>query len=118
MAENERIFTFQYNNGVAIVHGDPFAVYRKLAQLLDGDPEGVLNASQPAAGKEEAGASVQRLAAEGRLVDAVREAFGMAPVDPATGAGATEWHCHAALDRYLEYADAQKKTRASSPTSA
>ena len=115
---------FPYFNGAAQVWGDPLAIYRALMKEFDGDTTPVLEAfrsrAQIPAGTppEEAAAAMAAgeacwTAAAGRLVEFVRKAFAMVPFDPATGCGATEEDCLAALEAYHAWMATKKAPAAS-----
>lgn len=97
---------FRYFNGVADVYGDPVAIYRQLLGAFGGDLDLIVENSLHPAPEVSAPAI-------GRLVDAVRSAFSMVPFDPATGEGATEPDCLAALDQWRGWIQ-EKKSRAAS----
>lgn len=98
---------FPYWNGEAAVCGDPLAVRRRLTLALQGG--GVNALLQEANGADELAAA----AATGRLVDAVRQAFEMAPFDPATGRGATEEDCRRALRSFSDFLEKKNQSTAS-----
>lgn len=104
-SEQERK-VFSYWNGVATVHGDPLLIYRRFLKGLDGDPNPVLEQM----GHEEPGVWVPAVE---RLMPVLREAFDMAPFDPATGQGATEGDCLAALAAWQAWMQAKKERAAS-----
>lgn len=79
---------FKYHTGAAEQYGDPLAIERKLRALTAGQP-GKLAAQT--ADPELDDASWAR--AEEKLIQAVREAFEMAPFDKTTGQGATDAMC-------------------------
>lgn len=107
---------FQYWNGSATVFADPMAVHRELTLALDGNPQAVLEKLE----KDEQGEYRQplpvALQALGKLLAAVRQVFQMPAIAPATGEGATDDECLAAVNAYLAWADQKKTRRAGSPT--
>lgn len=107
--EQRRIF--QYHNGSGEVWGDPLPIGRHMRQQLGGDPNEALKDAR----SEDVAV---RDAATERLVQAVRVAFDMVPFDKATGTGADEAICLAALDRFLTWNEDQKKSAVSSPKPA
>lgn len=115
---------FPYFNGSAQVWGDPLAIYRALMKEFEGDTKPILEAFRSRAlvpegtPPEEAAAALAAgearwTAAAGRLVEFVRRAFAMAPFDPATGTGATEEDCLAALEDYHAWMRSKKAPAAS-----
>ncbi len=101
---------FPFFDGKEDVFGDPMRIHRLLFKLLDGDPNRVIEQSESedilVAGP-----------AEELLLEAIREAFEMAPYDRRTGQGATEAHCHAALEAFATFSDEKKTPQENSPTS-
>lgn len=99
---------FQYHDGTAEVFGDPVTIHRRLTAYLDGNPNQVIEATQNAD-------PLAAMHANDRLLAAVRVAFEM-PFDKATGEGATEDECFAALDKFTEYLEKKGPNGASTPT--
>ena len=119
-AHGERM-AYRYHDGKGEVWADPVLLHRKLVRALDGDLAAAFEAVQvkrtrlPAA----PGATVdltapappmvelphdmlRRLDGEERMAAAGRQAFGLAPFDPATGQGATDGK---ALELVYSFAD-------------
>jgi len=97
---------FRYFNGAAEAYGDPVRVYRRLLTALGGDLDVVLEHTRHPS-VEVSGPALERLA------DAARFAFDLAPFDPATGAGATEPDCLAAVESWAAWMRAKKGRAAS-----
>ena len=101
---------FRFFDGEKPRYGDPLKIHRELYMAL-GSPDEVFAAYEsddPAAW----------MPAAGRIAEAARLAFPMAPFDPATGKGATEQHCRDAVDALWACLAGEKKagTTAGSPT--
>lgn len=124
---------FRYHDGHCERAGDPFAIRRRLDACL-GNVNRVLAdchvADPPARPADYPGdqpwppadwsppeAAVMHAAeAKGRLLDAVRVAFEMAPFEATTGTGALESHCEAAFVAYSAFCAKKKPSAASTPT--
>jgi hypothetical protein len=106
---------FTYHDGAGQVFADPVAVYRRFMEAVGGDPDPLLQAAQrPQDGApEEPGALLRRLDAERQLADAARTALPMRPFDPATGEGATDEDCLAALYAWMEWLEGNARRAAS-----
>lgn len=96
---------FKYSNGLRIVHGDPFLLWRKmcshpvnLQELLPALESG----AEPDATK---------------AIDALVEVFGLVKLDPATGKGLTDWEVVEVLDSFNQYLASLKKNGDPGPTS-
>ena len=114
---------FGYFDGQQDRMGDPFAVRRRLDAQL-GNVNRVLQEChadypppQPVGWEKDwpppdwhppEAAVMDAAAARGRLVEAVRIAFEMAPFDPETGTGALESDCNEAFRAYSDFS--QKKS--------
>jgi hypothetical protein len=115
-AEQRNIFA--YNDGCREVFGDPVAIDRRLTQALGCSPHLVLtDAKATLPGTTELNGPVAFPAIE-RLMAATRQAFEMAPFDKATGMGAREEDCLAALNAFCSYMQVKKKNTAPSRTSS
>lgn len=92
---------FEYYNGERNVFGDPLRIWRTLNNLLEGDPNKVL---------QEAKSPIVDIAhpAQEKVLGAVDAAFEMVPFDSVTGYGAMESDRLAALDSFLVWV--QKKS--------
>jgi hypothetical protein len=97
---------FAYFNGLATVYGDPMRVLRAMLAAFDGDPN-------PTIEQMDSPEPTLWVPAAERMVAAVREVFGMAPFDPATGQGATDADCLAALQAWQGWMAAKKAPAAS-----
>lgn len=97
---------FAYFDGARTVYADPLQVLRRWVLFFDGDP----NPTHEAMYSDE---PMVRLPAQERVVAGVRAAFDMAPFDPATGAGATDADCLAALRAWEDWLAAKKAPAAS-----
>lgn len=106
---------FRYHDGRGEVWADPLAVYRRFVTALGGNPDPVLEAARaPGPGKGETpGDLLRRLDAERQLAEAARQALPMQPFDPATGEGATDSDCLAALYAWLEWLEGNAPRAAS-----
>jgi hypothetical protein len=142
-ADSERLI-FQAEAGAGRRWYDPQRVYRRLLMATGGDLAAAIAAAQrpgprPAdprhaatleealakeAGLEapdEAGPGpagpvpLEVLQAEERLLDAVRFAFELSPLDPETGSGTPDELCWAALAAYSEFVGQKKRTPPASP---
>lgn len=116
---------FKYHNGEKEIWADPLAIRRQLTLAFGGDPDAALDAAQPPVyvkapdGSEppvNPVAEVHAARGLGRLMEGVREAFGMTPFDPDSGKGATEEQCMKALQAYLDFLESKKKLPEDSPT--
>lgn len=97
---------FSYFNGKERVFGNPLRLQRDLYAAL-GDPDAAF------ADSEKGDCRAQNI-----IVDNVREVFGMAPFDPATGEGADDDCCEDALSALWAFLDAKKKRHAGLPISS
>lgn len=104
--EERRVFA--YHDGAGTVHGDPLAIWRRMLAAFDGDLDVVLEQAR----HDQAAVWAPAM---GRLVEAVRDVFAMRPFDPATGQGATDEDCLAALRAWQGWLAKKKATAASSP---
>lgn len=104
-SEQERK-VFSYYDGAQRVFGDPMRILRGMLREFAGDPNPALE------NMNHAEAAVWVPAMEG-VVAAVRIAFDMVPYDKATGTGATEADCLAALHAWQEYLNSKKAPAAS-----
>lgn len=110
MSSSNQKSIFQYYNGKRSVWGDPLEIEDMMNYLLAGEPGKVTdqtNVNDPEV----------YVPATNRLVEAVREAFKMAPFDEATGEGATRQDCLDASNAYLRYKKSLKKSTADPSTS-
>jgi hypothetical protein len=106
---------FAYHDGAGTAYADPVAVYRRFMEAVGGDPDPLLKAAQrPAPGAaEDPGGLLRRLDAERLLALAARAALPMRPFDPATGEGATDEDCLAALYAWMEWLEGNAARAAS-----
>lgn len=100
---------FKFWNGTRHVWGDPLALSRRLDAVL-GDPDAVFEAIRSEDMRE-------RHAALECLIANVREVFAMPPIDPETGAGATEEDVQTALRALWKFL-AKKKPSTDTPPSS
>lgn len=129
--------TFQYHNGLSLVYGDPLVIEDELYAALGDDSAFEAAQYRPPSVEQQAretrnlgpedlahyrtdlaGRRQQAAAARAAIWGAVREAFHMAPFDPATGQGATAADCNAALLALWDHLAGQKKSTGDSPTSS
>lgn len=115
MFTDERRRVFPYDSGGGPVYGDPVAIQTRLTVALGGRLNRLLadfyfDSKQDGLTEEqrEAGRLASCAAAE-QIRAAVREAFGLVPFDPLTGAGATAADCDRALAAWLRWVDEAKK---------
>jgi len=82
---------YSYHNGERTVCADPLELRRFLRLAAGQDPGKLAQHAAPLYGGVDLSAEAYQLAqaAEERLVDAVRKAFGLVAFDSATGTGAT-----------------------------
>ena len=92
-------------------YADPLMVQEQLWALLDGDANQFLRAAR----SEDARV---RWHAWQRLAQAVPQAFGLPPFDPATGQGTTLRECRLLLDGFLDWCEELKKKLDISPISS
>jgi hypothetical protein len=100
--EERAIFKYDPTGTGKDVHADPLSLDRALTGLLLGDVKGALDAAYAEAGVVDG--SMQR------LIDAVRKAFGLTPLDPETGAGTTDAMVLGLLHRFSVFMNTLKKT--------
>jgi hypothetical protein len=94
--EQERLIFGPYCNGIREVYADPLRVFRRLHQMLEGEPNKfILQANS--------GDAVGRLRAKERLADATVYALELTPFDPETGKGVLLEQVEALLRDYLEF---------------
>lgn len=112
--------TFRYHDGAAEVHGDPAALRRDLFLATAGRLNALLrdyyagNAARRrgATGDDLTAAELLSCEAAAVLLPSVRNVFGLKPLDPATGQGATDDDADAVLCAFLNYlTSVKKKTR-------
>jgi hypothetical protein len=131
-ASDRRVFG-PYHDGRGEAYADPLEAHRllyqqaggRLGQLLDdarasGPVDSPDDSEEARALKARNRAEIDARAFGAALVllAAARKAFQMAPFDRATGQGATEAGCWEVLDSFLVFLDDEKKSTATSPTSA
>jgi hypothetical protein len=92
---------FPYHNGQSQVFADPLALQRKLNVLLQGDIGTVVKEAYTATVGDTGGAMQ-------KLLDAIREAFSLSPVDPATGQGITDLMALSIFRQFGEFLSAKK----------
>jgi hypothetical protein len=109
-SDADRAIFGPFFNGQGMVYADPLRVYRELSLELDGDPQLWIARSRDDDPRT-------RLVAEGRLVQASRSAFGLAPFEPDSGQGAQDQDALTALRSYLVWLDQKKSSGLTSPTS-
>lgn len=107
---NTKVFG-PYFNGDEEVFGDPVVIHRRLWAQLQGRPNDYFDLIR----QHEAEPVKSAQAAES-VEMAVRHAFSMIPFDPATGQGATQEDCFAALNLFLAYKDEKKVSGSGSQT--
>lgn len=126
--KEKRIFAFYLEDGNAeddnVRYADPLAVRRELLRHTGGMLNDLLDKDQLAYEQAVSGEQVQPAVvadgadAEGRVVDAVRSAFGLTPIDPNTGEGSTDEYCKALLKEFLVYLEKKSPSTVTSLTSA
>jgi hypothetical protein len=102
---------FAYHNGRQQVHGDPLRIERVLTAILDGNVNRALQQAR------DAGDPKRTFEAMDRLLGAVRNAFDLHRLDPATGQGATETDCCRILSEFVEWMEKKDWRAESLPTS-
>lgn len=100
---------YKYFNGIQEVYADPLMVHRHLMRLLDGASERIVNE----ANSDDVAISTP---ARDKLVAATRQAFGLLPFDPMTGAGAVEEEVMRIWDDFNCWLDKKKAKQETSPT--
>ncbi len=108
--------TFRYHDGAALVHGDPAVLRRGLILATGGRVNQLLRDYYARTATDEA--VLKQAAAASALLPAVREVFGLKPLDPATGEGCTDDDADRVLCDFQNYLSALKKKRATSPSTA
>lgn len=103
---------FPYHNGTSQVWGDPHRIKRRLHAALGGDPAPII-----ARARDKTLPVEEWTTAAEQIIDAVRYAFDM-PFDPATGKGALEKECLAALRAFYEHVESFPNRIGSRPTCA
>ncbi len=91
------------------LYGDPIDLHARINAILEGEANDVYDRAH--AGDADAHANLTR------LVDAIRETFGLAPFDRTTGQGATFAMCLKVWDAFASFLDEKKNPPACSPTS-
>lgn len=97
---------FKYHNGIGEVYGDPLEIWKRMLDALDGD----LSTPMEQAKSDTPEVAIPALV---RIAEAVRTAFGLAPLDPQTGTGATVQDCYGVLKSWNRWL-VEKKERAAS----
>jgi hypothetical protein len=101
---------FKYFNGEVELFGDPLALRRKLNVSCGCDPAELWDRM------EKSESLTEKWALQGKMWQAVREAFGMLPFDPLTGKGAQDEHCIKAWNDFWLWMDEKKNPQPSSQT--
>lgn len=109
-SEQERNI-FEYFDGEKKLFGDPLALQRKIRIALGADWDFVREHTGPGDHEEP-----QKSIAHGKMLAAVREAFGMRPFDPLSGKGATDKLCLATWNTFSSWLDEKKNPPVTSPT--
>lgn len=126
--DKERLI-FVYQMGETKVYGDPLALYRKMLVACGGDIDGVVSAAYATAVKASPVPSVPVATGEGqpaaipepeiqpvgecdgsmdRLIDAIRSAFDLPSINPATGAGVPDAAALKLFDIFTEFLNEKK----------
>lgn len=107
---------FKYHNGEQDLFADPKAIERKLRISLGGDPATTLKAlwAKDDEGKLTA-SDVEYMIAEEKMIDATRKAFGLQPLDPFKGTGATDELALKLWSEFWDWMDEKKKPPVNSP---
>ena len=116
MAEKREIFSYQDGEGQE-VWADPLTVHRRLYQELPDLQQLLDDVAEPEEGQPERPVEIWAPSME-KLIGGLRTVFALPAVDAKTHSGATEKCCLAALDAFLGYWEAQKKSSDSSPPSS
>lgn len=115
-AEERKVY--KYHNGVCDVFADPLLLRRQL-RLFSGEDLNKLASDAEAAHRPDASQEdfERGHASEERLVNAIRQAFGLAPIDPESGQGFSWADCLHVYNAFCDWLDQKKTTPDTSPTS-
>lgn len=108
--DNERRVYGPYDNGQAVVFGDPFKINRTLIHLLQGEPNQVIADYNS---KEN---SPLKFEATNKLVAAGIGAFGLTPLDEKTGKGSTETDVIKVVIDFMNWCSKKNEKPAPTPT--
>jgi hypothetical protein len=109
---------FRYDNGAGPVCGDPLKLNRGLVRRL-GDPAAIVaRINGISAAGDDMEAILNGIEATEALVEGIRDVFQMAPLDPATGAGATDAMVLGVANAFFTHFGSGRTTTDPPPTSS